>query len=372
MDEKCRVIEYLEGSLSDGGAETLVKDYVLFLDKLIFEPIILVDWIFTDSANYARLKGKEIKIISLYPSYSFFWRLINKFFRNIYIDYKLKKIIKKIKPDVIHIHLAALKHVAKIRKELGNTKLFYTCHSIPKVYFEEKRGEKEAAKLLIASNGLKLIALHDSMKLELEEIFKVPVFVVNNGIDIYRFKHPQKTREEVRKNLGISNDSFVIGHIGRFVPVKNHGFILRVFSRILERKQKSVLLLIGSGPGEKIIKDEIKKSNLEKNVIILHSRTDIPELLNCMDVFFFPSLYEGFPCVLLEAQASYLPCYVSDTISREVFLTNYIKPLSLNDSPQIWADAICDNSIKTDFPDRLEEYDIRNSVKKLESIYLED
>ena len=102
---KCRVVEYLEGSLSDGGAETLVKDYALMLNKDKFDVSIVVDWIIPDSANYLRLKDSGVDIISLYPRRSVFWRAVNKFFREQYIDLAIKRTLKRIKPDVLHIHL---------------------------------------------------------------------------------------------------------------------------------------------------------------------------------------------------------------------------------------------------------------------------
>ena len=227
---RCKVIEYLEGSLSDGGAETLVKDYVLFLDKERFEPIVLVDWIFTDSANYKRLKDSGIQIVSLYKRYSIFYRAVNKFFREQYIDFKLKRILKKLKPDVIHIHLSALHHIEKIANELKDVRLFYTCHSTPSAFFDDDEREDNAAKYLIANNDLRLIALHDDMKEELDERFSVSnTVVVKNGINLDSYRHPAINKNEMRKSLRISDDAFVVGHVGRFSPEKNHRFIIEVF-----------------------------------------------------------------------------------------------------------------------------------------------
>ena len=367
---RIRVIEYLEGSLSDGGAETLVKDYALLIDRKRFEPYILVDWIFTDSANYSRLKDTDVKLVSLYPSYSIFWRAVNKFFRNRYIDWKLRRVVRKLKPDVLHIHLAALKHVEKIKEDLEGVKLLYTCHSIPQFYFEEKKGEAEAAEVLIRENGLRLIALHSDMADDLKRRFNTDnVVVVRNGIDMEKFRKPRKTRNEVRNELGIPQSSFVLGHIGRFVKVKNHSFLLSVFERIAEKKPGSRLLLIGDGEDREKVEAEIKSKNLTDRVIILSNRSDIPELLSAMDCFILPSLFEGFPVALLESQASGLRCVVSDRINSEVYLSNLIVPLSLSLSPSVWADTILDENVRGNYENRIDEYDLRKEIRKLERIY---
>ena len=367
---RIRVIEYLEGSLSDGGAETLVKDYALLLDRKRFEPYILVDWIFTDSANYSRLKDTDVKLVSLYPSYSLFWRAVNRFFRNRYIDWKLRRVVRKLRPDVIHIHLSALKHVVKIKDDLEGVKLLYTCHSIPQFYFEEQKGEAEAAEVLIKENGLRLIALHSDMADDLKRRFNTDnVVVVRNGIDMEKFRNPKKTRNEVRQELGIPHDSFVLGHIGRFVKVKNHSFLLSVFERIAEKKPDSRLLLIGDGEDREKVEAEIKSKNLTHKVIILSNRSDIPELLSAMDCFILPSLFEGFPVALLESQASGLRCVVSDRINSEVYLSNLIVPLSLSLSPSVWADTILDENVRGNYENRIDEYDLRKEIRKLERIY---
>ncbi len=370
MSKKIKVIEYLEGSLSDGGAETLIKDYCRLMDKNSFEPVVLVDFIFPESANYKRLEKENVKIVSLYPRYALFWRFVDKFFRNRYIDWKLGKTIGKLKPDVIHIHLAALKHVVKVKDKLNGIKLFYTCHSIPKVYFEDKKGEREAAEALIKDNGLVLIALHEDMKRELEHRFPAAsVKVVRNGIDIESFKKPSLPRRDVREELGIKESSFVLTHIGRFVPVKNHPFILDVFTSLLKRRPDAVLILVGTGEDREKVENLIKEKGIEDKVIILSNVVDVPSLLAASDAFVLPSLYEGVAIVLVEAQAAGIRSIVSDRMNREVFLSDLIIPLSLEESKEKWADVILDERVRSDYPMRLDEYDMRSEIKTLERIY---
>lgn len=371
FDLKCVVIEYLEGSLSDGGAETLVKDYALLLDKSEFEPIILVDWIFKDTANYKRLKDSGVRIVSLYPHYSVFWRAVNKFFRNSYINYKLERVIKRIKPNVIHAHLACLNHLCAVKGSLKGVRLLYTCHSEPWFYFDKKPLEQNAAKELIRDCGLRMIALRDDMRSELNRRFHVnDSIVIRNGIDLTRFKASKSDGQNVRDELSIPHGAFVVGHIGRFAEEKNHFFLLRVFSEILKMNEESHLLLVGSGELESSIRDCIKKLGVGNNVTILSNRCDIPRLLNSMDVFVFPSLFEGLGIALVEAQAVGLRCVVSDTVNPEAFVTNRVVLRSLEESPEEWARCALDGTSFGHYENRLPDYDVKMEVKKLERLYL--
>ena len=370
MNKRIKVIEYLEGSLSDGGAETLVKDYCLLLNKDEFEPYVLVDFVFLESANYRRLKESPTRIISLYPRYSFFWRGINKFFRDSYINWRLKKVIRKIKPDVLHIHLSALKRVERIMNELDGVRLLYTCHNEPWFYFDNMPDEEKAAKVLIKEKGLRLIALREDMAVTLNKKFNLDnTVVIKNGINFDRFRRLNKTREEMREELKIPKEAFLIGHIGRFNEQKNHSFLIDVFASVKKERDDAVLLLVGNGEAEREIREKINSLNLSSSVIIISNREDIPEILNALDTFVFPSLFEGLGIVLVEAQSVGLKCVISDTINEEVYLSNLVIPLSLNDPLEKWRDAILDKERRSDYPNRIDEYDMNKEIKKLERLY---
>jgi glycosyltransferase involved in cell wall biosynthesis len=135
-------------------------------------------------------------------------------------------------------------------------------------------------------------------------------------------------------------DSFVVGHIGRFIDAKNHGFLLEIFQEVLRREPHAKLLLIGDGPNRKAIEEKIELLKLGQAVIYAGFRSDVPEMLQAMDVFLFPSLYEGLPVTLIEAQASGLHCVVSDTITKEIEVTELIQFFSLESVAKEWADII--------------------------------
>ena len=208
------------------------------------------------------------------------------------------------------------------------------------------------------------------MKEELDEAFSVSnTVVIKNGIDLYKYSHPRVDKKEMRKSLNIPDNAFVVGHIGRFSPEKNHRFIMEVFSLLSDKEPNAFLLLIGTGDEKGNIEKQIKEKGLENKVKILSGRTDIPELLNEMDVFIFPSLYEGFGIALVEAQASGKRCIVSDNINPSAFVSNNVIPLPLRDKEK-WCDAILGRIESPGYEDRLQEYDISKEIKKLERLYM--
>ena len=201
------------------------------------------------------------------------------------------------------------------------------------------------------------------------------IIQINNAIDIKRFKEIKQTRDDVLGEFGISKDSYVIGHIGRFDEVKNHSFIIDVFYEVLKKKQDSYLILVGEG----ILQDDIRKKvndlKINKNVIFAGLREDIPELLNSFDAFLFPSLYEGLSVVLVEAQATGIPCFISDTITKENDMgTENIKFIPLENTPVYWSDSILNSKSERNLEGykRVIEngYSIESTVEKIEKIYI--
>ncbi|KIO68278.1 hypothetical protein B4064_1768 [Caldibacillus thermoamylovorans] len=199
-------------------------------------------------------------------------------------------------------------------------------------------------------------------------------YILCNAIDLKKFSYNKTIRDKLRKDLKIQ-DKFVLGHVGRFHAQKNHSFIIDIFKEVYDRNQNSVLLLVGDGELRTSIENKIKKFKLEDNVIFTGVRTDIPELLQAMDVFLFPSLYEGLPVTLVEAQASGLVCIVSDNITNEINLTELVVPTSLNSSSEYWANIVLKYNNDYKRKNTYEKiknngYDINQTVKWLESFYL--
>ena len=164
------------------------------------------------------------------------------------------------------------------------------------------------------------------------------VHVMPNAIDTKKFVYDEEAKRCLRAELGIPQDAFVLGHVGRFMYQKNHAFLLRVFQRLLSSRQDAWLLLIGEGERMKLIRSEVEKMGIEGKVRFTGTRSDVAKLYSAMDVFCLPSFYEGLPVVALEAQANGLPCLFSDRMTKEVVLTPGARQLSI-ENPEPWVKA---------------------------------
>lgn len=363
-----KIAEFV-GSIQDGGAETLVKDYVLMLNKSKFNTMIIVLRRSPNTANDKILTEQGIKIIPICKSNFLPLKIIQKLNYWWYVPYKLRKILRDERIEVLHIHMALLHYLKKIPKQI---KILYTCHSKPERYLSGKRqDENKSAKYLIQHNNLQMIALHDDMRKEINQMFNINnTVVIRNGIDFNRFRNISETQSQIRKTLNIPENAFVVGHVGRFSGVKNHTFLVDVFSELCKRKENAFLLLVGAGELKQQIEEKLNSLGLQGKYLILSHRSDIPQLMKAMDVFVFPSLFEGLGIVLIEAQVSGLRCIVSDAVPEEAFKTELAVPVSLKKSPAEWCDVILDESIKGRANGNIEDYDMNKEIKRLESLYL--
>lgn len=164
-------------------------------------------------------------------------------------------------------------------------------------------------------------------------------FLLHNAIDTSVYCFDENDRERLRKEMGLE-DKFVVGHVGRFNQQKNHAFLIDVFQELHNRNPQARLVLVGKGELEQAVRQKVCALGLEEYVIFTGVRQDIPQLLSAFDVFLFPSLYEGMPNTVIEAQATGLPCVISDTITKEVKVTDLVCECSLNQSPKYWADKL--------------------------------
>lgn len=363
-----KVIEYIP-TMYDGGAETLVKDYALLLDRNRFDVAIVVTESSEDSANLRRIRQANIRVIPIYRHWNILVRGWNHFFGKYYVPFRLKRILKREKPDVLHTHMLLLKNVCAISGFLKGTRLLYTCHSLPKRYFcGENEVEKQSAQYLIQHNNLQMIALHDDMASELNQMFAINnTQVIRNGVDFNLFRNVAVTRDQKRKELGIPCDMFVLGHVGRFADMKNHKFLVDVFRAVAQRKPNAYLLMVGAQDSTEI-EEKLNGFGLQGRYKILRNRADINEIMQTMDVFVFPSKYEGLGIALIEAQVAGLRCVASDAVPVEAFRTDYAISLPLG-NPEQWADVILDPDRKGEPHGALEDYDMNREIRKLERLY---
>ena len=164
--------------------------------------------------------------------------------------------------------------------------------------------------------------------------------ILNNAIDAASYVFQTNVRQSMRNGLGIVENILVIGHVGRFSPPKNHRFLLQVFACIARTTPSAKLLLVGDGSLRGSIEQQANALGIRDQIIFTGVRSDIPQLLQAMDVFLFPSLYEGLSIAIIEAQAAGLPCLISDSIPEECKKTELVHLLPLSQSADIWAQEL--------------------------------
>lgn len=199
--------------------------------------------------------------------------------------------------------------------------------------------------------------------------------IINNAIDVAAYTYDPTKRQEMRRRLGLENE-FTIGHVGRFNQPKNHPFLLDIFAALLKKELNAVLLLVGGGEGMSKMQEKVQELGIAEHVRFLGVRSDVADLMQAMDMFVLPSLYEGLPVTMVEAQAAGLPCIISDKVPSECILTEgLVDVMPLSASPETWAEKIL---AKRAIPrtDRRAEiaahgFDITTEAVKLQEFYLE-
>ena len=170
---------------------------------------------------------------------------------------------------------------------------------------------------------------------------KGEVHMLHNGLDLNRFCFDEEERARIRKEFRIPDNVKVIGHIGRFTAQKNHAFLIDIFAS-LRKRTDAVLLLVGKGELEAEIRAKVESLGLSDQVLFLGIRSDVPALLSAMDCMILPSFYEGMPNTVIEAQATALPCLISDTITKEANVTGVVRYCSLREPADRWAQIVLD------------------------------
>lgn len=199
------------------------------------------------------------------------------------------------------------------------------------------------------------------------------VQIINNAIDTSSFIYNRSLATRIKETMNFTNEK-IIGHVGRFNEQKNHLFLIRIFKEIVTLDKNSRLLLIGDGNMKNRVEEEVKRLKIENYVLFLGIRGDIPLLLQSFDVFLFPSLYEGLPVTLIEAQASGIKIVTSDTVTQEVDISGLVTFLNLNTPEKQWAQSVL-SSIpyeRKNMSKKILEngYDIHRNARNLQDFYL--
>lgn len=286
---------------------------------------------------------------------------------------ELAQIMKNNNYDIIHYNLNTLSYITPIL--LANKyKVKIIVHS-----HNEWQGHNLKTLFLDKINRIRISQIPIT-RLACSDVAGKWIFneknfkIVNNGIKIEDFLYNEKNRKEIRKELNISDSCTVIGHVGAFREQKNHEFLIDIYNEYLKRNRDSILILIGDGKLKQKIKDKVGDLKIERNVKFLGLRNDIGKLLSAMDLFLFPSKFEGLPISLVEAQIAGLPCLTSDRITKEIDITGRLNFLSIEETKlNDWVDKMLNlnkfNRLNNLDSEKIKKYDIKNTAHEIEKIY---
>lgn len=361
MEEQPIRVAHIIGKMVGGGVESFIMNYYRNIDrsKIQFDFIIDSDSTVVPRDEIEKLGGRIIEI----PPYQKIFSYIKE----------LKKVFKNNNYKIVHSHLNSLSvfplycafssrvpvriahsHSTTNRKEWKKNIIKNILKHFSKVFATDYFACSEHAARWLFGN---------------KTFEKGEVTIIHNAIDVEKFKYNEGIRKKIRKELKIDN-KLVLGHVGRFVQQKNHDFLIKVFAKVYKENKNTILLLIGEGPLEEQIRKKVKKYCLEDVVYFLGVRNDVNELMQAMDVFVFPSLYEGLGMALIEAQCSNLPCVISNKVPEEAVINDNVFSVNLNDIKK-WKEYILNlkNDREKETFVKMNKYDIAFSKKELEQKY---
>ena len=248
--------------------------------------------------------------------------------------------------DAVWLQLTSASDLSAVTLAKRYTSARIVCHS-HSVSFESKAGLVRAAHTALHRlNRKKLAALCDVCIAVTKEAGEwlyggigSRLVVLPNGVDAEAFRFDEGVRRAARTSLGI-HDNIAVGHVGRLASVKNQRFLIDAFAAFHAVHKDAVLLIAGTGELEEPLRAHAEKCGLKESVRFLGFRSDVSALLQAFDVFLLPSLFEGFPVVLVEAQAAALPCVVSDTVTKAVAATQFVRFCSIKEAPAAWVAKI--------------------------------
>lgn len=356
-------VAHILGKMVGGGVEAFIMNYYRHIDKekVQFDFIIDSDSTVVPREEIEKLGGRIIEI----PPYQHIFKYTKE----------LKKVLKENKYKIVHSHLNSLSvfplycawtvkvpvriahsHSTTNKKEWKKNLIKRILKPFSKVFATDYFACSEHAGSWLFGN---------------KTFNEGKVTLIYNAIDVEKFRFNNETRSRIRKELNI-DDKYVLGHVGRFVKQKNHEFLIEIFNEVHKQNSSAVLLLIGDGPLESNIKQKVKELNLEEQVYFLGVRDNVNEYMQAMDVFVFPSLYEGLGIVAIEAQCSGLRCICSTEVPLEVKVSEQVCFNSIDDINSWKNDILTENTSRVDITENIRnsQYEIAIESRNLLNKYL--
>ena len=365
------------GSMGVGGNERFVLNLVKYLNKNEFYIDLLI---YSDDGlnqNFYEQAKNNVRCVYLLKHTN-----ENKYKSLIKELLYTRKIVKERSYDIVHCNSCSL---LGLLRTVVPAKIYSTAKIIAHSHNSGNENGKLINKLV---RGVLKIILSCSIDIGFtcsdfagkskytEKFMKTSRYIIiNNAVECEKYDFNINVREELRTKIEADFDTIVLGNVGRMDDQKNQVFLLDIVHEMKERGIKVKLVVVGDGYKKKLITEKIKEMNLFEEVYLLGVRQDVNELYNMMDVFVLPSLYEGFPFVLIEAQLNGLPCIVSEAVSRTVDVTNNTIFLPLEKSNDKWIEAIETSKKKHLDKSQLtsvrEKYDVATEIDRIGKIYKE-
>jgi glycosyltransferase involved in cell wall biosynthesis len=332
--EKTKVLMVLI-STNVGGAEMFVLNLLKNMDLTRFQ----VDLVVSLKENENGI-GKEFKALGCHIYTLPYFKVFN------YIQYQnaWKAFLLNHRYDIVHGHATNSAAIyLRIAKKMGCVTIAH-CHSagyrgnciqrLLKYYFSKRVGG--VADYWFACSEKAAEHLYGKPFSAYKKFYMIP-----NAINTDKYLYDESVAHRVRQELGLGKDSFVCGHVGSFTPPKNHMYLLDIFYEVIKRIPNAKLLCCGEGALMFQFKEKARQLGIADKLILPGIVKNANEYLMAMDVFIFPSLFEGFPISVIESEATGLPVVMSDAITQEADLLDSVKRCSLNDNPAKWADVVC-------------------------------
>lgn len=359
--EKIRVLHVITG-MGSGGAEAFIMNMFRNIDN----NQVVFDFLLRSEENMyedeIKSLGGKIYITPPYPK-----KLLSNYIQT-------QKFLKKHKEyNIIHVHGNAFIYItALLISRLNNVPcrimhshntdtgrpIYRIVHKFNKIFMnflvtDRFTCSNEAGKWMFGNKSF---------------------IKINNGIDVDKFIYNKEIRDRIRKLYNIDENTVLVGHVGRFLKVKNHSYIVDIFNEYIKQNKNSKLMFIGEGPEFNTIKKKVENLGIENKVIFLSKINNVNEMMQAMDIFIFPSIYEGLGIVNIEAQTASLPCIISDRIPRESIITDLVEVKSIDLDPKEWAISI-DKKLKSNTRRNMKRiiedsgYSSKKSAKILENFY---
>ena len=369
--KEIRVLQVFGEPLSNGGQESFLMNMYRNMDKnkIIFD--FFTPYYCDNELMKRELESTGSKVF-IYNG-RFFGEGNKKDLRK-----NVKDFFEKNHYDIVHIHSGstyALMYISKMARKSGAKKVIVHSHcgGFKNLKYRIIKFISTPYLMKYPTDYYACSKLAAEWKFPQRIVKQRKYRILKNAIDTNKLYFNKDIRERTRKELDIE-DKFVVGHIGRFSLQKNHDFLIDIFNEIQNKKNNSVLMLIGTGDLQETIKDKIDKLGLSNKVLMLNLRNDIQELLNAMDVFVLPSFFEGLPVVGVEAQATGLQVFTSTEVTKELPIEKLSYYYALEDGSEKWAENIIKESngfIRKNTTELIKEsgYDVKIAAKKMEELY---